>query len=151
MKVTLDIPSPKRLAALVAIGSGLIFASLAWATTFQSMTDAVQTFSNDKTFNGAITIASAGAYTGSLTVNGALTQTGATTTNGNETINGDSGVTGLQQATLGFEIGVPAGLDYLTDQGGIATFDGGVAIQDGTVEANRVTTLTFANRAAAGQ
>lgn len=97
MKLTLDIPKPKRLAVLL----GLLFASIAFATTFQSMTDGAQTFSNDKTFNGSITI-----------------NQGSTTNNPSLQVNGDAGFAGnvlfpatAAQGTLSYYAGgTPEGL-----------------------------------------
>jgi hypothetical protein len=78
MKLTLNVPSPKRLTILL----GCLIATAAFALTYSAVSDQAQTFSNDKTFNGNITIAPTSSYTASLSVTGTTTLTGAVNTTG---------------------------------------------------------------------
>lgn len=74
MKLTLNLPAPKRLAVLLGL---LGFVGAAYALSYQAVSDAPQTFSNDKTLNGSWTI-----------------NQGSTTNNPALLVNGDAGITG---------------------------------------------------------
>lgn len=135
MKVSINLPTPLKLAVVFALGLSLsIGARLAWATTFQSVTDAPQTWSNDKTLNGNLTIACSGAYScdagiqGNLSVSGSFTQKGAQTVSGDETVSGDAGVGGNLFVAGNVEAGAASTFDTSIDVKGFTTLESQVAI-----------------------